>query len=253
MQQCGKIGVCGEGVDGFDGEIGVVCDVSGEIVGGQLIFWIESMLLEVEGPLGELRPEALCQVGVAFGASERIYENDEVAGFFDGHLIFFGLLSAAVVLAVCQGVLAEVVRREGEVPTAGHGRIFEHGKHLRFKETGIEEEKDWRGWVHHIYRRDVSVGEVLLSEKHGVAVSICDQFVRCDGLAIGENAEPGVLLSGALGQVVLQFVVHLLSALFELGEVVFGGVQHGGYRHVIALPVGSQVCLQELDGEVFCV
>ena len=60
---------------------------------------------------------------MAFRAGDRIYEDDEVAGLFDRHLIFFGLLAAAVVLAVRQRVLAEIMWSEGEVPGWAWPRI----------------------------------------------------------------------------------------------------------------------------------
>ena len=57
-----QICICGEGVDRLDGEIGVVRDVSGEVIGRELIFRIEAMLPEVLSPLGELWPEALSEI-----------------------------------------------------------------------------------------------------------------------------------------------------------------------------------------------
>ena len=69
----------------------------------------------------------LGEVGVAFGAGEGVDEDDHVAGFFDGHLVVFGVFAAAVDLAVGEGVLAEVVGGEGEVPAGGGRRIRGRG------------------------------------------------------------------------------------------------------------------------------
>ena len=52
VEEAGEVGVGGECVDGFDGEVGVVGDVAGEVVGGELVFGVEAFFLQVVGPAG---------------------------------------------------------------------------------------------------------------------------------------------------------------------------------------------------------
>ena len=51
VEAMSEIGVGGEAVDGLDGEIRVVGDVTGEVVGGELVLRVEAVGLEVLGPL----------------------------------------------------------------------------------------------------------------------------------------------------------------------------------------------------------
>src|SRR6185437_6785723 len=114
-----EVGISCQACDGLDGEVRVVGYMACEVIGGELIFGVEAVCLKVLGPLRELRPETFRESGVAFGSGDGIGQNEEVAALLDGHLVLFGLLSAAVFLTIGQRVLAEIVRGEGKLPAVG--------------------------------------------------------------------------------------------------------------------------------------
>src|ERR1017187_4138729 len=52
---CCNLRESAEGFNRLYRKIGVVCKVSGEVVGTQLIFWVETLLFKVSCPLAKLR------------------------------------------------------------------------------------------------------------------------------------------------------------------------------------------------------
>ena len=89
-----------EGHDGLGREVDVVGEVAGEVVGAELVLGVEALGLEVLGPSGEHRPVAAGEVRVALHPRDRGHQDEHVAGLLDRHLVLFGLLAAAVDLAV---------------------------------------------------------------------------------------------------------------------------------------------------------
>ena len=151
---------------------------------------------------------------MTFGAGDGGDEDEHVAALLDGHLVFFGLLAAAVDLAVGERVLAEIVRGEGELP-AGERGVFEDREELGFQQLGVEEEEERGGGVDDVDGGDAAVGEVLFGEEHGVAVGVGDELVRGDGLAVGEDGDVGVVFAADFDEVGGELFVECVAACFE--------------------------------------
>ena len=169
---------------------------------------------EVLGPPGELGPAPAGEVPIAEFLLHGGDEDEKVAAFFDGHLVFFGALAAAVDLTIGERVGAEVVGGEGPLP-AREGGVFEDGFELGFEERGIEEEEEGRGGIEDVDGGDAAVGEVLFGEEHGGAVEVRSQAVGGEGLAIGEDGELGVGGAAGFFEVGGEVLIELCSPLVK--------------------------------------
>ena len=112
---------CRQGQDGFQRQVGIVSEVAGEVVGAKLVLRIEALAFQVGGPLGKNRPIVRGIRGVSLSRGNAGHHQDHVAALFDGHLVFLGLLTAAIDLPVRERVRAQIVRREIERPALGAG------------------------------------------------------------------------------------------------------------------------------------
>ena len=128
----GQPGIALQADNGFDREIGVVGQVSGEVVRAELIFGIEALLSQICGPAGQLRPIWLREIRIALHLGKRGHQDQHIAALFHRHLAVFIQLPASVYLAVCQRILTQVMRGIGPRPSTGAG-IIQHGTQLRFQ------------------------------------------------------------------------------------------------------------------------
>ena len=91
------------------------------------------------------------------------------------------------------------------------------GKRKELEEGGVEEEEERRGGVEDVDGADGAVGGVLFAEDEGFAVEIGDEAVGGPGLAIGEDAEVGVVSTGGFDEVGGEVGVELRRAGVEGG------------------------------------
>src|SRR5271166_4285250 len=136
----GHLGKSGEALDGLDGEIGIVRKMTGEVVGGELVGRVQTLVFQILRPFLELWPVLPCEVPVAQFVLHGGNKDEQVSALLDGHLVVLGAFAAAIHLAVGQRIGAEVVRRKGPLP-AWEGCVLHDRLELCFKERGIEEEE----------------------------------------------------------------------------------------------------------------
>ena len=135
----------------------------GEVVGAELILGIESLLLEVLGPLLELRPVAAGEVGVAVDLGRSRHQDQHVAALLDRHLVLFGPSrrhrrpgrSHADTGPNRAGANGNVHRSAGGVV---HER---HDERLRYRRA--EQQKLRRHRIEHVARGDAAIGVVFLT------------------------------------------------------------------------------------------
>ncbi len=164
----------------------------GEVVGAELVLGIHALLAEVLGPLGEQRPVLLGEVGVPFGLGDGGGQDDHVAALLHRHLVLLGPLAAAVDLAVGQRILADVVRREGQAPARQAGVLEDERQHA-LGQRRVQQQKNGARRIGDVHGADAAVGEILLGEEERRAVDVGHQFVRGQGLAVGQDGDLGVL------------------------------------------------------------
>src|ERR1700753_1939410 len=99
--------------------------MTGEIVGTELIFRIETVGLQIVCPLGQLRPILLSEMPIALCTTKRIHKDQHVSALLNGHLIFFGQFPSTVHLSISERIRAQIMRRERPAPSWKR-RIFEH-------------------------------------------------------------------------------------------------------------------------------
>src|ERR1039457_2631686 len=150
---CCNLRESAEGFNRLYRKIGVVCKVSGEVVGTQLIFWVETLLFKVSCPLAKLRHILAREIPVPFRAAKRRNHDKEVAAFFDRHLVFLGQLATAIDLTISERKGAEIVRRKWEAPArqcgVAHQRI-----ELCLEQLRVEVEKERRCGIGNIHSID---------------------------------------------------------------------------------------------------
>ena len=166
--------------------------VTGEVVGAQLILGVETLGLEIVGPLVQDRPVLAGEVRVALGLGQGRQEDEHVAGFLDRHLVFLGPLAAAVDLAVGQRIGAEIVRGEGPLP-ARRGCVVEVLHEDGLGQGRAEQQKLRSHRINYIDRADTAVGEILLGEDQRRAGGVGDDLAAREGLTVRQPDDPGIL------------------------------------------------------------
>ena len=140
-----KVRVARERHDCLDRAVRVMSKVSGKIVRAELVFWIEPLFDEIMRPLLEKIPILSRIFDRIFGASDDVEQDEHVRTFFDGHLSFFGLFSAAVHLAFHEGIASEIMRRVGPWPS--FARVLHNRRHRAFEQLNIIDDKERRAGV----------------------------------------------------------------------------------------------------------
>ena len=230
-----------EGEDGLGREVDVVGQVAGEVVGAELVLGVEPLLFEVGRPALELGPVGGREVGVAVEPGDGGQQDQHVPGLLDRHLVDLGPLAAAVDLAVGQGVGAQVVRCERELPAA-RGRVAQHRDQRRLGQRRAEQQEDRRGpGVDHVHGGDAAVAEVLLGEQQGLALRVGHELVRRQGLAIGQGRDPGVLGAPEPGEVGHDLAVEGDRPPDQALIVRLGPTEQVDRGRPVATPVGAEV------------
>jgi len=81
-------------------QVYVVREMASEVVRAKLVLRIESLGLEILGPLFELLPVEAGEIRVALHLRYGSQEDEQIAALFDGHLVALVALAAAIDLAV---------------------------------------------------------------------------------------------------------------------------------------------------------
>ena len=209
---------------------------------------IEALLVQVLGPLGQLRPVARGVIGVAFHARQRRQQDQHIAALFHRHLVLFGALAAAIDLAVGLRIRAQIVRREGEAP-AIHARVIHHGLELRLQQARAEEQRERRAGIDHVHRGDAAVAEILLRKVERGAIDIGHQFVRGQRLAIGQHRQfARTSAPPALRRSAISSVSKRLRAFEQRIVLAARAAQQVGGRRAVAPPPGALLALEVFDG-----
>ena len=161
---------------GFDGEIGVVSPVSGEVVGAELVLRVLSVLHKIVCP--ELYDIPVF-VHICRAVLELAYhrgKSDHVARLLQRHV-------SAVDLSVGDGICAEIVRRERLCPASGV-TVLEYTCHHAFKQFGVVKQEEGSRRIGKVDGVDASVGVVLLGEEEQVAVFVLEKLVRRDDMTV---------------------------------------------------------------------
>ena len=108
--------------DGLERQIGVVCPVSGEVVGAELVGGVESVFYQIVGPGGDDVPVAVGVGCVALDARDFGGEGEHIASLLERHV-------GSVYLAVGYGIGAQVVGGKGLVPPAAAAILEDAGHH----------------------------------------------------------------------------------------------------------------------------
>ncbi len=107
----------------LDRQVDIVGKMASEIIGAELVFRVEPLFEQVLRPARKRLPMSLRVTDIVAGFTERLYQNQHIAAFFDRHLSQFGFFAPAVYLAVRQRIAPNVMRSEGEFPTRRCGII----------------------------------------------------------------------------------------------------------------------------------
>lgn len=180
--------------DTLDGEVGLVGERSGKVVGGDLVHRDEGLVDEVAGPLLQFG-EVLGQVGSVTGTLGVGEGHDEhVAALLEGHgLVVAGGVAqsvrpdAQVVLGVAVGVEAALL--------VDVERVQE-----KFDPSLVEVEEDGHGWEDDIGGVGVTVRANLLHEDIGLLGANGGSGSR-ENLAHGESAQGSQVSSTCSGSV----------------------------------------------------
>ncbi len=129
-----------ESKDCLRGEIDVVRQVSGKVVGAELVFRIQPFLFQIFRPASENRPVSRSKARVPLGNRNAGNHQKHVPALLDRHLIGLCLLPAAVDLSVRVRVRPQIVRSESEFPSGKFG-VFKQGCQLCLEEGWIEQQE----------------------------------------------------------------------------------------------------------------
>ena len=163
-QQFRQLRIAVHSFNRFDRKIRVVRQMPREIVRAQLIFRIESLRTKIVRPLRQQRPVVSRKIRVAFGSRNRQRENQHVARFFHGHLIFFCALAASVHLSIRERISSQVVRGKWPAP-AWQRSVIQNRLHLPFHQFRIQKQKQWRRRIKYVHRINASIAEIFLRKK----------------------------------------------------------------------------------------
>lgn len=156
LGQGGDLGHGLQGDDALDGQVGLVDELAGEVVGGELVLGDLGVLDEVFCPLAEelvVVVEVLHVVGL-LGVDEG--EEDHVSAFLEGHLLVVALVVAKSFWIVAQIVDSPLVR------VAATGLVLEHGVEEPLDVVVVEVHQGWHGGEHDIGSLNVTIGADLL-------------------------------------------------------------------------------------------
>ena len=244
--QLAELGKRAESANRFGREVDVVCQMSGEVVGAELVLGIETFLLEIGRPLLELRPVALCEIGVSIDPGDRGHQDQQIAALLDGHLIPSAGLSAAVDLPVGLGIGAQIVRREGELPAIAGGIV--HKRHdERLGQRGAEQQELRGHGIEHVRRRDAAVGMVFLAELQRLPIGVGHEFPGGETLPVSQGCERRVLGAARRREITRQLVVKLRAAIDQRLVVSRGFDEQSRGVESVSTPVGSQTVMHVLD------
>ena len=119
--------------DGLDGKVGIMSQMTCEVVRAELVLRVLSVLYEIVGPLRERPPVAVCPVGIAVYVGDSGSQDDDVGTLFDRHVA----AKAAVGIRLCDGIdlpvgmwiSTQVVGSEVESPFAALAIIEDGSAH----------------------------------------------------------------------------------------------------------------------------
>ena len=114
--------------DGLDGQVAVVGQVPGEVIGAQLVLRVQTVAPQVVGPGGQQVPRLVGEAHVPAGHSGGGGHQEHVAALLHRHLVL-GVGAVGIHLPVEKGELAGVVGGKVKGPlraggVTGQGRIM---------------------------------------------------------------------------------------------------------------------------------
>ena len=221
-------------------------EVAGEIVGAELVFGIEALVLEVSRPLLQRRPVEPGEIRVAFHLGQGAEQQQQVPAFLDRHLVVLGALATAVNLAVGVRILAEVMWGEREAPAVGGGVVHERDEE-RLGQRRPEEQELRRHRIEKIRGADAAIAVVFLAELEGLAVGVRHELAGGEALAVGQGDDARVLLAARLDHVGPQLGVEGFAALDQVRIIAGGRLEQVSRLPAIAPPVRTQIALHVLD------
>ena len=127
-----QLAVSGNAQNRFYGQVGISGNMTGKIIGAELISRIEPIFFQVLYPGCQRFPVLLGVVGVAFRFGDSTRQNQHITTFFYGHIFAIGL-------PVGKGVRPYVVSRKRLRPASTFG-ILENRLHHAFQQKGVIEQ-----------------------------------------------------------------------------------------------------------------
>ena len=178
-------------------------EVSGEVVGAELVPGIEAEPPEVFRPLRHRRPPLLGEAGVPLLLRQRRERDEHVAALLHRHpvrvsvrLAGLGVCPHRVHLARGERILPEVVRRIVVFPLVRRG-VLEYRAQRGAGEfgRGVEQKRQLR--IEYVHRSNAAVRAVLLRKVHKLPAGSRHELARGKALPPRERAEPRVFLAAA--------------------------------------------------------
>jgi hypothetical protein len=218
----GQLRISPQRHDGLDRQIGVMGQMTGEVVGREPILGIEPLLLRIRRLFGEQRP---------------------LPSGFHRHLILLRRLPAPVHLPIGVWIASQIVRRERKTP-ARQLRIPKHRRKRRCEQLRIQKKKQRRAGIENIHRIDATVRRILPGEEEET-FRPRPRPVHAQWIADGERSHKSETLSAGLAQIGPQCAVEILGAMRREMEVALALCEKIGDGCPIAPPVRAHPPFQK--------
>jgi len=219
------LAVAGQSHDRLERKVGIMGQMSGKIVGAELVVGIKPFGRQILGPARDGRPPLRGKGGAVLDVRKRTEADQHIAALFDRHLVLFAPLAASVALAVAQRVLADIVRREVERPARVRG-VKQDGRERGARQRGAQQREVRQLRVEHIDGPHTAVAGVLLGKIERLAVRIGDQLAGRERLTVGQRRKRGVFFAADTCEIGHQLCVKGCHTRVKRRVIAFSRRQH---------------------------
>ena len=242
----GHLCIGGESLDRLDREICIVCQVSREIVGAKLVLRVQPFLAHILRPFRQLRPVFFAHVPIALrpGPAPRPESADCRSPRPASGLLRYARRRHTPAHWPADTGPDRAAQREISSAAARH---IQNRPHLRFKQRGIEEEKERRRRIKHVNSSDIAIREIFLGEEHGLAVKIRYQTMRRERLPVGQRRQlRDMLAPPARSRSAVSSSSYLRPRASSVRILGFGLRKHRLHGPAVALPIRPQLAVENI-------
>ena len=232
----------------LDGKIGIVSEMSGEIIRAELVFRIVSFFHQVIGPRFQRFPVLADERRIVMELDQCGGEDQHISALLHRHLIFLHLFTASIDLSVCERIGSEIMRSKRELPEPGL-RIIQNRNQHPLQQFRLTEKKQRRGRIRHIHSCNAPVGEILLGEKQRPPLDIRDQFMRSNRLTERPRAEIRIFLTANTFRIVHQLGIEAGALFFERFLLPHRNGKQFGKRGRFHCPVPGKSAFKIFNGK----